>query len=127
MLKPYSRGVADDHGESLSLLKSIAQTQDEDLKEFSHEFHSTAVDIREIGEKITAIQGQTEQLQVMSTLETRLEELPKLNESIKMLPELLGNCVKMNFEDQFQKWYDLMINSQLNGYQRNAAMHNNVS
>lgn len=128
MLRPIIRGVADDQRESFSVLKSVSQAREDD---FRREIETTALDVAEIRHGITTTQRQTDDLQVTnryvnSTLETKLEDLPKLKEGIEMLPELLKKELRVNFERHWQKTCDMLLNSQLHDIQRNAAMQDHV-
>lgn len=121
--------MADDHRESLSALKSISQAREDD---FRREIETTALGFADIRNRITTIQRQTDDLQVTnrylnSTLEAKLKDMPKLKEGIEMLPQLLEQELRINFERHWQKTCDMLLNSQLDETRRNTTMQDHVS
>lgn len=89
-------------------IKLNLQAGEEQLKHVRRGIENTSMDVRAIRNGIATIQQQTNDLQitnnhVSSALETRLEDLPKLKNTIDMLPELLEKLLKIEFEEHWQK------------------------
>lgn len=125
LLKARIRGVADDQRESLSVLNSNLQARDEEFEDFRREFHDVALDVGAIRDKMTA--NEVINSNINSSSGTSLENLPKLQESIQRLPEMLEKLLQNKFERHWQKTSELLQNSRLSELQRNIAMQDHVS
>lgn len=125
LLKSRIRGVANEQRESLSVLSSNSEARNEVLNDFRRDFQNVALDVGAIRDIITMNQvtsSSTIPIQAKS-----LENLPRLQEGIERLPEILEKMFKDKFEDHWQKTSEMLHSSQLSRFQRNAAMQDHVS
>ena len=125
LLKSRTRSVVNDQRENLSVLSSDSQARNEAFNDFRREFQNVASDLGAIRDRITM--NQVTSASTIPIQARSLENLPRLQEGIERLPEILEKMFKNTFEDHWQKTSELLHSSQLTRFQRNVAMQDHVS
>lgn len=106
-------------------MSSNSLARDEELNVFRRQFQSIASDVGVIRDIMTVDQVTSSSINLSS--ERNLENLPKLQEGIEKLPEILAELLQIKFEDHWQKTSELLQTSRLSAGQRNMAMQDHVS